>query len=85
MVLDTRGDGCTVPSVEAFISGRVAFEVDVADATGLDPQLGPHGGPVRVGERLGQRKMVKQWSSAGRYKRWWYEWFGHEGSFLERD
>jgi hypothetical protein len=53
VVFDAGGDDGGVARVESLVAWFGALEVEVVDAAGLHAQLGPHGGAVRDGERLG--------------------------------
>ena len=62
---DEWGDRHVVAGVEAFGPGRLALRFGVLDAPLLDVERAPHGGPMRLGERVWEGLEVEHRGSAG--------------------
>ena len=68
---------CGVPGVQAFITRCVAFEIDVADSSGLNTELGPHGSAMRTGERVRQGRKIEHRCTARLHEFDWESRFIH--------
>ena len=78
--LDHRG----VAGSEPDVAWGVAREIGVADRAGLDDQLSPHRGAVRLGKLIGQGREVEQRGASSLDEFGWKRRFGHRCPSLVR-